>query len=92
MRDGQLGGAPELRRFSSDGVEIAFIDVGPHGRDLGEPILLIHGFASNHRINWVNPRWVELSLKPGAAWWRSTTAATGKAKSSTRPPTIAPIS
>ena len=65
MRDGQLGGAPELRRFSSDGVEIAFIDVGPHGRDLGEPILLIHGFASNHRVNWVNPRWVETLSQAG---------------------------
>ncbi len=47
------------RRFSSDGVDIAFIDVAPQGRDLDEPILLIHGFASNLRINWVNPRWVE---------------------------------
>ena len=48
-----------LRRFSSDGVDIAFVDVAPQARDLGEPILLIHGFASNHRVNWVNPRWVE---------------------------------
>ena len=31
----------------------------PEGADLGEPILLIHGFASSHRINWVNPRWVD---------------------------------
>jgi pimeloyl-ACP methyl ester carboxylesterase len=65
MRHGEVGGAPELRRFSSDGVEIAFIDVQPHGRDLGEPILLIHGFASNHRINWVNPRWVETLTQAG---------------------------
>ena len=48
-----------LRHFSSDGVDIAFVDVAPQARDLGEPILLIHGFASNHRVNWVNPRWVE---------------------------------
>ena len=48
-----------LKTFSSDGVRIAYIDVAPEGTDLGEPILLIHGFASNHRINWVNPRWVE---------------------------------
>jgi pimeloyl-ACP methyl ester carboxylesterase len=65
MRDGQLGGVPELRRFSSDGVEIAFVDVAPHGGDLGEPILVIHGFASNHRINWVNPRWVETLTQAG---------------------------
>jgi pimeloyl-ACP methyl ester carboxylesterase len=58
MQEEQLGGA-ELRRFSSDGVDIAFIDVKPQGRDLNEPILLIHGFASNHRMNWVGPRWVE---------------------------------
>ena len=58
MQDEHIGGA-ELRRFSSDGVDIAFIDAEPQGRDLNEPILLIHGFASNHRMNWVGPRWVE---------------------------------
>ncbi len=39
--------------FSSDGVEIAYIDEGE-----GEPILLIHGFASNVQTNWVSPSWV----------------------------------
>jgi pimeloyl-ACP methyl ester carboxylesterase len=58
MREEHIGGA-ELGRFSSDGVDIAFIDAEPQGRDLNEPILLIHGFASNHRMNWVGPRWVE---------------------------------
>jgi pimeloyl-ACP methyl ester carboxylesterase len=58
MRDEHIGGA-ELMRFSSDGVDIAFIDAEPQGRDLNEPILLIHGFASNHRMNWVGPRWVD---------------------------------
>jgi pimeloyl-ACP methyl ester carboxylesterase len=65
MRDEHAGGAHDLRRFSSDGVDIAFIDATPQGRDLNEPILLIHGFASNHRINWVNPRWVETLTKSG---------------------------
>jgi pimeloyl-ACP methyl ester carboxylesterase len=54
-----------LRHFSSHGVEIAFIDVAPEASDLGEPILLIHGFASNHRMNWVHPRWVETLAKAG---------------------------
>ena len=54
-----------LRHFSSDGVHIAYIDVPAEGQDRGEPILLIHGFASNHRINWVNPRWVETLTKAG---------------------------
>ena len=49
-------GSGMLRQFSSDGVHIAYIDMPPEGLDRGEPILLIHGFASNHRINWVNPQ------------------------------------
>jgi pimeloyl-ACP methyl ester carboxylesterase len=54
-----------LRQFSSGGVHIAFIDVPPERHDRGEPILLIHGFASNHRVNWVNPRWVETLTRAG---------------------------
>lgn len=42
-----------MSSFDSDGVEIAFIDEGE-----GEPILLIHGFASNVEVNWVSTRWV----------------------------------
>jgi pimeloyl-ACP methyl ester carboxylesterase len=54
-----------LQELSADGVRIAYIDVAPEGSDLGEPILLIHGFASSHRINWVNPRWVDTLSKAG---------------------------
>jgi pimeloyl-ACP methyl ester carboxylesterase len=54
-----------LRCFSSAGVEIAFIDVAPEKADLGEPVLLIHGFASNHRMNWVSPRWVDTLTQAG---------------------------
>ena len=46
-----------MHTFDSDGVEIAFIDEGP--RDgLRDPVLLIHGFASNVATNWVGPGWV----------------------------------
>jgi pimeloyl-ACP methyl ester carboxylesterase len=55
----------ELQRFSSAGVEIAFIDAEPQGHDLNEPILLIHGFASNHRMNWVGPRWIQTLTEAG---------------------------
>src|SRR5690606_11162233 len=41
--------------FDSDGMRIAFLDEGE-----GEPILLIHGFASNKMVNWVYPGWVDL--------------------------------
>jgi pimeloyl-ACP methyl ester carboxylesterase len=48
--------------FSSDGVEIAFIDEGPRE---GAPILLIHGFASNAKTNWVDPMWVRVLTAAG---------------------------
>src|SRR5215813_8335717 len=39
--------------FQSDGVRIAYWDEGE-----GEPVLLIHGFASNVATNWIDPGWV----------------------------------
>src|SRR6202035_1862949 len=45
--------------FPWDGVDIPYIAAEPQRRDLNQPILLINGFASNHRMNWVGPRWVE---------------------------------
>src|SRR6202040_3055317 len=54
-----------LSHFSSAGFDIAFIDLEPQGRHRNEPIRLIHGFAQNHRINWVHPRWVETLTAAG---------------------------
>jgi pimeloyl-ACP methyl ester carboxylesterase len=42
-----------MQHFDSDGVEIAYIDQGS-----GEPVLLIHGFASNVPMNWEGPGWI----------------------------------
>ncbi len=39
--------------FSHEAVDIAYLDEGE-----GEPIVLIHGFASSKEINWVYPGWV----------------------------------
>ena len=39
--------------FRHGDVEIAFLDEGE-----GEPIVLVHGFASNKEVNWVATRWV----------------------------------
>ncbi len=49
-----------MQTFNSDGVEIAFIDEGK-----GDPILLIHGFASNINANWVDVNWVDTLVKAG---------------------------
>jgi pimeloyl-ACP methyl ester carboxylesterase len=47
-----------MQFFDSDGVRIAFIDVPP-AAGAGDPVLLIHGFASNHAVNWVNTLWTK---------------------------------
>lgn len=48
------------RHFSSDGVDIAYIDEGD-----GEPVLLLHGFASNLQVNWVDTGWVAELTRAG---------------------------
>ena len=48
-----------MQEFLSDGVRIAYLDFLPEREDLGAPILLIHGFASNHGVNWLFPQWVK---------------------------------
>jgi pimeloyl-ACP methyl ester carboxylesterase len=39
--------------FHNGAVEIAYLDEGE-----GDPILLVHGFASTKNVNWVYPAWV----------------------------------
>ena len=46
--------------FLSDGVAIAWIEEGE-----GDPILLIHGFASNAQVNWVDTGWVRTLTRDG---------------------------
>ncbi|HEY6259643.1 MAG TPA: alpha/beta fold hydrolase [Xanthobacteraceae bacterium] len=50
-----------MPRFSHDNVEIAYLDEGD-----GEPVVLIHGFASNAAVNWVQPGWVATLKAAGA--------------------------
>lgn len=48
-----------MQHFSSDGVDIAYLDVAPETPRPGQPaVLLIHGFASNTAVNWLQPGWV----------------------------------
>jgi len=67
-----------MQSFDSDGVRIAYIDEGE-----GEPILLIHGFASNVAANWRDAHWVRALTEAGAASSPTTIAGTGEARSST---------
>jgi pimeloyl-ACP methyl ester carboxylesterase len=53
-----------MHSFSSDGVRIAFIDV-PAAKGEGDPVLLIHGFASTHAVNWVNTLWTKTLSNAG---------------------------
>jgi len=49
-----------MPRFTHDDVEIAYLDEGD-----GEPIVLVHGFASNKEVNWVYPGWVSTLTRAG---------------------------
>jgi pimeloyl-ACP methyl ester carboxylesterase len=46
--------------FHHGDVEIAYLDEGE-----GEPIVLVHGFASTKNVNWVYPTWVSELRKGG---------------------------
>jgi len=48
--------------FHHGSVEISYLDEGE-----GDPILLVHGFASTKNVNWVYPSWVSELKKSG---WR----------------------
>jgi len=49
-----------MPRFQHATVEIAFLDEGE-----GEPVVLIHGFASTKEVNWVQPGWVAALTRAG---------------------------
>jgi pimeloyl-ACP methyl ester carboxylesterase len=46
--------------FRHGDVEIAYLDEGE-----GDPIVLVHGFASNKEVNWVMPGWTSTLRRDG---------------------------
>ena len=52
--------------FSSDGVEIAYVDLASTNVASQKlPVLLIHGFASHLNMNWVSTSWVRTLTEAG---------------------------
>jgi pimeloyl-ACP methyl ester carboxylesterase len=51
------GIAGAMHVFKHDGFDLAFINQQPAPD--AEPVLLIHGFASTHMVNWVSTGWVK---------------------------------
>ncbi|MBX9740464.1 MAG: alpha/beta hydrolase [Beijerinckiaceae bacterium] len=54
-----------MQTFLCNGVNIAFWDYAPTGPDINRPILLIHGFGSNHAVNWLNTLWIKTLTHAG---------------------------
>jgi pimeloyl-ACP methyl ester carboxylesterase len=48
--------------FDSDGVRLHYELEGP---EQGAPIVVVHGFASDYRLNWVGTRWQETLTSSG---------------------------
>src|SRR5215471_7798775 len=49
-----------MSNFRHGNVKIDYLDEGQ-----GEPIVLVHGFASNKEVNWVAPGWVSTLTRAG---------------------------
>jgi pimeloyl-ACP methyl ester carboxylesterase len=43
-----------MAEFTHNGTTIAYLDEG-----VGDPVVLVHGFASNKEVNWVFPGWIK---------------------------------
>jgi pimeloyl-ACP methyl ester carboxylesterase len=48
--------------FESDGVRL---HCELHGPETGRPVVLVHGFASDYRLNWVGTRWQDTLTHAG---------------------------
>lgn len=49
-----------MPHFTSEDLQISYAVYGE-----GKPVMLVHGFASNGKVNWVNTGWVEALVDAG---------------------------
>ncbi|MGL4729635.1 MAG: alpha/beta fold hydrolase [Bosea sp. (in: a-proteobacteria)] len=54
-----------LQRFAINGLSLVYMDLVPETEGKAEAVVLIHGFASTHAVNWVNTRWTTTLLNAG---------------------------
>lgn len=58
-----------MHHFDSGGVRICYVDIAPHDHDSapgrGETVMLVHGFASTHAVNWVHTTWTNMLARSG---------------------------
>jgi pimeloyl-ACP methyl ester carboxylesterase len=54
-----------MARFVSDALDLFYIEVPATGLDRNEPVVLVHGFASNHAVNWLNTLWIRTLTEAG---------------------------
>lgn len=54
-----------METFTNQGLELAYLDAEPAASADGDPVILVHGFASNHAVNWVNTQWVKTLTSAG---------------------------
>lgn len=51
----------DLKKFAEfDDTTVAYLDKGE-----GQPVVLVHGFASNAEVNWLGPGWVKTLVEAG---------------------------
>ncbi|NDW04188.1 alpha/beta fold hydrolase [Jiella pacifica] len=48
--------------FENEGLKLAFLDEGEEDQPA---VLLVHGFASSMRVNWIEPGWVQTLTEAG---------------------------
>jgi pimeloyl-ACP methyl ester carboxylesterase len=69
-----------MPRFSHGPVEIDYLDEGE-----GDPVVLVHGFASTKEINWAFPGWITTLRRSTTAGMANRPSFTGRRITPSRP-------
>lgn len=84
-------GAAHTGHLDREGFRLAYADFEPASGD-GEPILLIHGFASNFNVNWIGPGWTKTLTDAGYRCIAFDHRGHGQSTGSTDPDDYTPLS